>query len=85
MDEPLYVEGELFISLEVVAEIYQAQVVLLRGAFESGMLGPGVDQGSTVCIAAVHLDRVATIVRLHETLGLDLERIEQALLDDELD
>ena len=81
--DKLYVKGELFISLEVVAEIYQAKVVWLREVYDSGLLGRGVDSEATICVAAVHLDRIATVVRLHETLGLDLESIERALVEGE--
>ena len=79
--DKLYIKGELFISLEVVAELYQAKVVWLREVYDCGLLGTGVDRDATLCIAAVQLDRVATVVRLHETLGLDLDAIERALED----
>ena len=79
--DKLYVEGELYISLETVAELYQIQAVWLREVFDSGLLGSGVDSGSKVCIAAVQMDRVATIVRLHGVLGLDVETIALALGD----
>jgi len=68
-------EGELYLSLEVLAEVYQVRVTLLREVYERGLLGSGVDQGTNVCIASVELDRVAMIVRLHSVLGLDLDAI----------
>jgi len=71
----LVVEGELYLSLEVVAELYQLRRPWLREVFDLGLLGTGVDDGPTVCIAAVQLDRVATIVRLHRVVGLDLAAI----------
>ena len=80
-DDKLYVEGELFLSLETVAEIYKVQVVWLQQVYERGLLGAGVDQGRTICIAAVQLDRVATIVRLHESIGLNLDLISATLED----
>ncbi len=72
-------EGRLYLSLEVVAELYEVKSVLLRSAYERGLLGTGIDRERTLCIAAIELDRVATIVRLHETFGLDLEAITQRL------
>lgn len=75
----VYVDGELYLSLEVVAEVYELQVTWLREAYELGMLGVGACSGSTVCIAAVQMDRLSTIVRLHRVLGLDLETIELSL------
>lgn len=80
--DKLYLKGELFLSLEVVAEIYKVQVVWLREVYDCGLLGTGVDSDATTCVAAVHLDRVATVVRLHETLGLDLDAIERTLEED---
>lgn len=77
--ETVHVEGRLYLSLEVVAELYQVKSVLLRGAYDRGLLGTGVDHERTLCIAAVELDRVATIVRLHESLGLDVEAITKRL------
>ena len=77
-----YVEGELYLSLEAVAEVYQVKSVWLREAYEHGLLGHGIDEGPSLCIAAVQLDRVATIVRLHEVLGLDLETIVLSLRDE---
>jgi hypothetical protein len=73
------VEGRLYLSLEVVAELYEVKSVLLRQAYERGLLGAGIDRERTLCIAAVELDRVATIVRLHQTIGLDLEAIGERL------
>jgi len=75
----LQVGGELYLSLETVAALYEVQTVWLREAYDSGLLGSGVDRGPTICIAAVQMDRVATIVRLHAVLELDLDAIALAL------
>jgi hypothetical protein len=77
--DKLYLEGELYLSLETVAEIYHVRAVWLREVFEFGLLGAGARGETTICIAAAQLDRVASIVRLHETLGLDLAAIDLAL------
>lgn len=68
-----------WLRLEVVAEIYQVRVVWIREVYEFGLLGPGIEEGSTVKIAAAQLDRVAQVVRLHGTLGLGVESIALAL------
>ncbi len=81
--DPIYVGGELYVSLEAVAEIYRVEVVWLREIVDADLLGGGVALEPTVCIAVVRLDRVATIVRLHRTLGLDVEAIRLALADDD--
>ena len=51
----------------------------LGGALTGDLLGAGIDRERTLCIAAIELDRVATIVRLHQTIGLDLEAITKRL------
>ena len=71
----LRVEGELHLSLEAVAEVYRVQAVWLREVYDCGLLGSGVDAERTVFIHCARLDRVATIVRLHQVLGLDVEDI----------
>ena len=79
MHDKHYVGGRLYLSLETVAEIYQIEVVWLREVYEVGLLGSGVASGSAVSIPAAQMDLVATIVRLHEGLGLDVEAITLAL------
>lgn len=78
-DERIYVGGELYLSLETVAEIYRVEVVWLRQAQDAGLLGSDVATQPMVCIAAARLDHVATIVRLHQVLGLDLDAIRREL------
>jgi len=73
--EPVLHEGEVYVSLEVVAEIYHVSSVVLHQVYDRGLLGPGLARGSTICIATLSFDRVATIVRLHQGYGLDLEAI----------
>ncbi|MCP3916099.1 MAG: hypothetical protein GY711_11125 [bacterium] len=73
------VEGKLYLSVEAVAEVYEVRAVWLREVCDRGLLGPAVRTRPTLSIAAVELDRVATIVRLHEVFGLDLEAIDLAL------
>lgn len=75
----IYVEGELYLSLEAVAEVYAIQVTWLREAYEHGLFGAGVDADASVCVAAVQLDRVSTVIRMHHVLGLDLETIQLSL------
>ena len=76
----IYIEGELYLSFEVVAEVYRVQVAWLHEACEVGLFGSGHSPAGP-CIAAVQLDRVSTIVRLHHGLGLDLEAISLTLED----
>jgi hypothetical protein len=67
--------GETYLRLETVARIYRVEVVWLREVVASGLLDEE-DVGDARCIAAVRLDHVATIVRMHRAgLGLDAIRI----------
>jgi hypothetical protein len=78
-DESLRFDGELYLRLETVAEIYTVRVAWLHEVYAHGLLGDGKHEGASICVAAVQLDRVATIVRLHHVLGLDLDAIVLAL------
>ena len=77
--DKIVVEGELYLSLETYAEIYSVEVLWLREVFDQGLLGRGITSGQRLCVAAIHLDRVATIVRLTQTCGLDLMDIQLEL------
>src|SRR6185503_13554440 len=67
-EDRIYVDGELFLSVETVAEIYRVEVVWLREVVESGLLGGDAAPRAVGRIAAVRLDRLAAIVRLHHVL-----------------
>jgi hypothetical protein len=75
----IYVDGELYLSLETIAELYSVEVVWLREVVAADLIAGGVASQPTLCIAAVRLDHVATIVRLHRVLGLDVEAIRLAM------
>lgn len=68
-------EGELYLTLETVAEVYAVKRVWLERACAEGLLGAPREHGGQLCVAAVELDRVARLVRLHAHLGLELEAI----------
>ena len=74
-----WVDGELYLSIETVAEVYRVEVVWLREVIESGLLGTGAALGPAGAIAAIRMDHVATIVRMHRALGLDVDAIRLAL------
>lgn len=80
--DAIYIEGELYLTLEAVAEVYSVQTAWLRRACSQGLLGPPVHHGSQLCLAAVELDRVARIVRMNTVLGLEFEAIALMLEDD---
>ena len=78
-EERIYLEGELHLSLETVAEVYDVEVIWLQEVADAGLIGTGFHTGPRPCIAAVRLDHVATIVRLRRVIGLDVEAIRLAL------
>ncbi|MCE9636211.1 MAG: hypothetical protein K8T90_10960 [Planctomycetes bacterium] len=82
-DGRTYVEGDLYLSVETVADVYRVEVVWLREVIDAGLLGTEVGVRPAFIIAAVRLDRVARIVRLHRALGFDLDQIRDALEDAE--
>jgi len=81
-NETTRIDGELYLALETVADVYQVQVTWLERVYEFGLLGTGVQMEHSLGIAAVQLDRVATIVRLREVVGSDVESISLALPDE---
>jgi hypothetical protein len=74
-------DGESYLSLEVVAELYHVNAVVLREVYDRGLFGRGVIQGTLVCIATYRLDLVATVVRLHQAYGLDVDAIAARMLE----
>lgn len=80
--EHIYIEGELYLTLETVAEVYSVKTVWLERVCREGLLGPPVSHGESLCLAAIELDRVARIVRLNAVLGLELEAIAAMLEED---
>lgn len=72
---PIEEGGERYLTLEAVADIYQVRSIVLRKVYDRGLLGTGLTRGATICISTVTLDRVATIVRLHQGWGVDLDAL----------
>ena len=79
MSDSIRVDGEAFLALETVAEVFRVDVVVLREAHEVGLLGRCIVRDARVLVATASLDRVATIVRLRVVLGLDLDAIDLEL------
>ncbi|QDV08478.1 hypothetical protein Poly30_40250 [Planctomycetes bacterium Poly30] len=79
MSQPIEIDGVVYLELEAVAEVFRVESVVLREAYVSGLLGPGVEGDQRVLIATTLLDRVATIVRMRVVLELDLETVELML------
>ena len=77
--DQFFIEGDLYLNLETVAEIYHVEVLWLREVYDFGLLESSVDSGTVIHIQATQLDRVAAIVRWHVGLGLDIEAISLAL------
>lgn len=75
----LRIEGELWLTLETVAECYRVEVTWVREVYARGLLGPGTDVEQTTAVAAAALDRMARVLRLHQLEGLHLEGIARRL------
>lgn len=69
------IRGELYLTLETVAECYRVEAVWLREVYETGLLGPGEELGDSIAIAASMLDRMGDILRLHQQQGINLAGI----------
>lgn len=76
MSRAIVIEGEPYLALETVAEEFRVDLVVLREAHASGLLGRCVVRETRVLVAVASLDRVATVVRLRAVLGLDLDTVE---------
>ena len=79
MSDPIRIDGELYLSLETIASIYEIQIVWLEQAFSRGLFGPGANSEGVTCLAAAQLDFVATVVRMHKYLDADLTTITRQL------
>ena len=71
----LVIRGELYLTLETVADCYQVDCDWLEEVYELGLLGRGERSGEGVAITARKLDRVAEILQLHFHHGVNLPGI----------
>jgi hypothetical protein len=67
--------GELHLTLTAAARCYQVEVHWVEEVFGQGLLGRGEQVDDATCIAAVTLDQLATIIRMHFHQGVDLPGI----------
>lgn len=80
MNQVIEIDGEAYLELESVAEVFRVDSIVLREAYVSGLLDSSLERDQRVLIATAMLDRVATIVRMRVVLEMDFETIELALL-----
>ena len=73
------VAGELYLSLETVAEIWHVETGWLAEIHGRGLLGRSVDLETEVFVAVAEMDRLASIVRLARILEGDLAALELEL------
>ena len=69
------IRGQLYLTLETVADCYRVEVEWLHEVYETGLLGPGARVGDSMAIAACMLDRMGEILRLHRQQGINLAGI----------
>ena len=79
----LVIRGEVYVTLEAVAECYRVDRYWLQRVYDFGLLGSGERSEEHVAITARKLDRVAEILQLHFHHGVDLPGIVAILGDDE--
>jgi hypothetical protein len=72
--------SEGFVTLESAAEFYRVEITWIHEVYSRGLLGPGERHGASIAVPASELDRLASVLRLHRHLGLDLDAV-AALLD----
>ena len=77
--KPVRIEGELYVTLEIVADCYRVESAWLRRVYELGLLGQGRVRDTQLVISARRLDRVARIVQLHFHHGVSLELLDAVL------
>jgi len=85
MTTTIRIEGEAYLSLEVISDCYECEVAWLREVYDTGVLGGGRHHEGTLVLRAVVLDRVADVVRLVRYQGLAVEEAAALLgaFDDE--
>ncbi len=79
------IEGQLYLTLELVAECYEVQVSWLTEVYELGLLGHGERIESRIAIPVIRLDRVARVIRMHFHYGQELTSLEPLLEAEERD
>lgn len=71
----LHIRGELYLTLDLVADCYAVEVRWLERVSELGLLRTVERVNHDLAIAARELDRVARIVHWHVYQGIDLSAI----------
>ena len=67
--------GQLYLTLETVADCYRVEVSWVEEVYELGLLGRGERVGDSTAVAAAMLDRLGRILRLHHQQGINLAGI----------
>lgn len=76
---PFDLDGVPHVTLEYVAEIYGVRETWLIEICERGLVGERRRWIERRAVALVELDRVATLLRFHVQLGVDLETLHLVL------
>ena len=82
MEGRLMIHGELYLTLETIAECYRVDHYWLQEVYDLGLLGRGERSGGAIAITARQLDRVAEILQLHFYHGVNLPGIVVILGDE---
>ena len=73
--QSLLIHGELYLTLQTVAECYSVEISWLQQVYELDMAGRGERVDGSLAIAALMLDRVAEIRRIYLQTGMELSGI----------
>ena len=75
MSQQRVIHGEVYLTLETVAECYEVEVTWVREVYDVGLLGTGEPVEHSIAIAARMLDRLAEVRRLTLQTGVNLPGI----------
>ena len=68
-------DGDRYLRIDAVAEIFDVQVTWIEAAFENGLLDCRVFEETTPCIRVTELDRIAQLIRLSLVYELDWDNV----------
>ncbi|MCB9916071.1 MAG: hypothetical protein H6828_13155 [Planctomycetes bacterium] len=75
MKERVTLHGEGYLTIEAIAECFHVDVAVVRESYELGLFGEVAESEGRVVLHVRELERVATIVRWHVHLGVELTSV----------
>ncbi len=78
-DAVLIIEGERYLEVRVLAEIFEVQVAWVEEVVERGLVPGHREIESVRYVRVTEFDRVAQVIRLRQVLELDWDALEAFL------